>query len=89
MKAMGARLHPMSGAGSIKGDGSDDEHHYEVKDANKSYTLSGEYIRTHYREAIAEAKEAIMLVHFANGMTAYITIVPTESITKYRQGDTQ
>lgn len=40
LKRMGAKVHKNSGRGMIKGDGSIDEFVIDVKEANKTFTLS-------------------------------------------------
>lgn len=40
LRRMGAKVHKNSGRGMIKGDGSTDEFVIDVKEANKSFTLS-------------------------------------------------
>jgi len=82
IKGLGAKLHPMSGAGYIKGDGSDDERSYEVKDANKSFTLKSNDLKKHWKESTHVGKDACMVITFANGFSLVGTIVPTRSITQ-------
>lgn len=40
LRRMGAKIHKNSGRGMIKGDGSTDEFVIDVKEANKTFTLS-------------------------------------------------
>lgn len=58
----GARLHPRSGAGSIKWDASSDEVLYEMKNAKKSHTLTGAYLRQLALDAAHQGKEARYVV---------------------------
>lgn len=76
LKERGAKVHPRSGAGSIKEDGSDDEFLYEVKDAMKQFSLRGDSLRTSFVRATRQGKEAVWLVYFTEaGLTAEIKIV--------------
>ena len=63
-------LHPMSGAGRIKGDASTADGAYvEIKDANKSYTLTGDDLKKAWTEAVrAEHSGCLFIITFANGM---------------------
>jgi hypothetical protein len=82
---MGARVHPMSGAGRIKADGSDDDYLYEIKDANKSFTLKSDDLRFLYAEAVKQMRQPVMLVSFQHGdLTAVIQVVPTTSLSNWR-----
>lgn len=65
-KKHGARLHPRSGAGSIKWDASNDEVLFEMKNALKSHTLQGEYLKRLALDAARQGKEARYLVTFEN-----------------------
>ena len=60
----GARLHPRSGAGSIKWDASSDEVLYEMKNVQKSHTLTGAYLRRLALDAAHQGKEARYVVTF-------------------------
>lgn len=60
----GARVHPNSGAGNIKDDGSDDDAVYEVKDARKTYTLNGKHARDMMVRANRQGKSAKYIVIF-------------------------
>ena len=40
LRRMGAKIHKNSGRGQVKGDGSTDEFVIDVKEANKTFTLS-------------------------------------------------
>lgn len=66
LKERGAMAHPMSGAGSVKHDGSDAETLYEVKHAKRSHKLSGEYLRSFWKAAVGQGKDPVLLVHFAD-----------------------
>lgn len=58
----GARLHPRSGAGSIKWDASDEDTLYEMKHVKKSHALNGEYLRRLRLDAAQQGKEAVYIV---------------------------
>ena len=74
-KDRGARLHPMSGAGSIKDDASNDRYQYEFKNALKSHTLVGKALLDLWRRAVAEAKDARYVIYFEEAnVTATIII---------------
>jgi hypothetical protein len=67
----------MSGAGSIKDDGSDDSYIYEVKDVSGSYRLDPKAIRQMYVRAVRQGKlPCWLLVWNTEGFTAEIKIVP-------------
>ncbi len=66
LKILGARRHPMSGAGSIKYDGSDEEHVYEIKDAEVAYVLQGKYLRDGFQQAARQSKRFVLVVHFVD-----------------------
>lgn len=74
IKAMGARLHPNSGSGRIKEDGSDEFALYEVKDAGKTHTLSSKALETSWLRATRQSKESIWIIKFGNGMKATIRL---------------
>ena len=83
LRKRGMQQHPMSGAGSIKYDGSDRETIAEVKDANQSFTLKGKELGESYRHAVREGKEAVWLIKFADGLlprghVAEVRIVPED-----------
>lgn len=63
-KRRGARLHPRSGAGSIKWDASNEETLYEMKDVKKTHTLNGEYLRKLKLDAIKQGKDASYVIQF-------------------------
>jgi hypothetical protein len=74
-KNLGARLHPNSGALRIKHDASDEETLYEIKDANKTYTLSADELFTLWTRAVRESKEPVFIVHYIHhNITATITL---------------
>jgi hypothetical protein len=77
----------MSGAGRIKGDGSDDFRLYEIKDANKSYTLKADDLIALMTYAAREMKEPVMVVQFQHGnLTAIINVVRTDAL-KYKESE--
>ena len=63
-KDHGARLHPRSGAGSIKWDASNEDTLFEMKNVRKSHALQGDYLRRLALDAIKQGKEARYLVTF-------------------------
>lgn len=69
-RAVGARLHPNSGAGSIKDDASSEDALYEFKEANRSHTLDAAALRGLYLRAVRMDKDARYIVHFADGLVA-------------------
>jgi len=74
-KELGAKVHPASGALRIKHDASDDEVLYEIKDANKSYSLKASELHELWLEAVKQDKEPVFLVQFIHkGMRATMTI---------------
>lgn len=74
LRKMGARQHPMSGAGRIKEDGSTDESLIEVKDANKSFSLSAADLLQSFKRATQQGKTAVWVIRFTNGVEATITL---------------
>jgi hypothetical protein len=64
LKARGAKVHPISGAGKIKDDGSDSEAVYEVKDAVKTYTIKASEMRGLRRRAVMQGKQGVLLIKF-------------------------
>ena len=74
-KDLGARTHPNSGALRIKHDASDAETLYEIKDANKSYSLKADELHTLWVRSARESKEPVFIIKFKHlGMTATITM---------------
>ena len=74
-KKRGAKVHPASGALRIKNDASDKEKLYEVKDANKTYTLKGSELLSLWKNAIVQMKEPVFIVYFTDSdITATMTI---------------
>ena len=74
-KELGAKVHPASGALRIKHDASDDEVLYEIKDANKSFTLTASDLHQLWKEASKQSKEPVFIVQFMHkGMRATMTI---------------
>ena len=75
----GMRVHPASGAGHIKHDGSDARRLGEVKLTSKSFTLSASYLHGLMTRAIRQEREPVMFVEFDDpkfGCIAEITIRP-------------
>lgn len=68
----GARLHPMSGAGSIKDDASTEAEVFEFKNANKTHTLNADDLYKLMVRALRAEKEPYYVIQFANGVTATI-----------------
>lgn len=80
----GARVHPMSGAGSIKEDGSDAHNLYEVKLANKSFSLSAKDLKKTLVRAIRQGKQGVWLVYFSDAdITAEIRLCPGGGELRY------
>lgn len=70
-------IHPNSGAGSIKEDGHDEAHLYEVKDCRKQFPLKASELRTSFVRAVRQGKTSVWLVYFDGaGFTARIELVP-------------
>jgi hypothetical protein len=77
LKKRGARVHPMSGAGRIKDDGSDDAYLFEIKDAVKSHTLNADDLWALFVRAVRQDREALYLVQFKrHDFVAEIRIIP-------------
>lgn len=70
----GARRHPMSGAGSIKQDGSTDTEVFEIKDANRTFMLSGAELLVGYLGAVRQGKDSVWIIKFTNGIKATINV---------------
>jgi hypothetical protein len=65
----------MSGAGYTKGDASDEDWNVEMKDAAKSFTLTGKFLRLQVIEASQVGKMPLIICHFRDeGLTAVIQI---------------
>lgn len=74
-KVRGAKVHPASGALRIKHDASDADTLYEIKDANKTYTLKGSEVLALYKRANMELKEPLFVVYFTDAdLTVTMTI---------------
>lgn len=71
----GLRLHPNSGAGSIKEDASDAETIVEIKTMNKSYTLNAAELMGTFQRAVRQGKDSVWIITFANGIEATITLM--------------
>ena len=79
LKAVNARIHPMSGAGSIKYDGSTDSIEYEIKDANEKFTLDGAQLRASFSHAASQGKQSVWVVHFTDAnIDAIIALSPSK-----------
>ena len=68
IKQMGGRVHPRSGAGSIKHDGSTDDELIEVKDANKTHSILANYLYELFVTAVRQGKQPRYIVKFTNGI---------------------
>ena len=74
-KKRGAKLHPASGALRIKHDAPDKETLYEIKDANKTYTMNGKELLTLWKRGALELKEPVFIIYFTDSdITATISI---------------
>lgn len=74
-KDRGARPHPMSGAGRIKDDASDDQTQYEFKSVGKKHTLDGWALDGLFVRAIRQGKTPIYVVEFEDAqIVATITL---------------
>ena len=74
-KKRGAKVHPASGALRIKHDASDEDILYEIKDANKTYTIKGSEILALWKRANTELKEPVFVVYFTEAdLTVTMTI---------------
>lgn len=75
VKKRGGRVHPRSGAGSIKDDGSSETEVMEIKDAMISHTLKGKDLFTLFKRAAMQGKDAVYVVYFtAFDLTATIKL---------------
>lgn len=66
-KKYGARVHPGSGALSIKGDYSNENTIFEQKlvtHGHHTHTLNGKKINEHLRNALRQGKDAVYVVYF-------------------------
>lgn len=57
----------MSGAGRIKRDASDQDQLVEIKDANKTYSISAADMKSLHHEASIQGKQPVILIVFTNG----------------------
>lgn len=57
-------MHPGSGSGRIKFDGSDETEVMEVKNALTSHTLKGDYLNRLFTHAVQQGKEAVLVIRF-------------------------
>lgn len=64
LKEKGVRLHPNSGALSIKYDGSTEHSIVEMKDASKSYAMTAKYVGDLFKHASKQSKDAILIIQF-------------------------
>lgn len=77
LKERGAKVHPRSGAGRIKEDGSNGETVYEVKDCRKTYTLKAKDLRASFVNAVRQGKDSTWLIYFDDvNFTAEVRLVP-------------
>lgn len=84
VKERGGRVHPRSGAGRIKNDGSTPVTDLEVKHTSKSsFTLKGADLRKSWVDSVRAGKEEMKwVIEFANhGVVAEITVKPKGIIT--------
>lgn len=71
----GARPHPMSGAGRVKDDASNEEHVYEFKNVARSHTLKGRDLLGLFKRSIQQGREARYVIYFEQeDVTATMTI---------------
>lgn len=59
-----ARMHPMSGAGSIKDDASNDVAVFEFKNVLKTHTMNGKALKGLWRRATRQDKAAMYVIYF-------------------------
>lgn len=74
VKKRGGRVHPNSGAGRIKDDGSSDSEVIEVKDANKQHTMVASDLEALYVRAVRQGKDPVYVVRFTNGIEAEVSL---------------
>ena len=80
-KERGARAHPMSGAGRIKDDASDDDTQYEFKQTGKKHTLDGWALDGLFTRAIRQGKTPVYVVEFTDPqIVATITLERKRSV---------
>lgn len=74
-KDRGARLHPMSGAGRIKDDASNEESVFEFKNVLRSHSLKGKDLLALFIRAVRQQKVPVYIVYFEDSdITAEIHI---------------
>jgi hypothetical protein len=74
-KERGARLHPMSGAGSIKDDFSTEDTIFEVKSVKKTHTLNGADLLALFRRGTQQGKGVEYVIEFADAkLEATVTL---------------
>lgn len=78
LRDRGARQHPMSGAGRIKEDGSDEDNLYEVKNANRTFNLDSRDLLLSYIRGCRAGKDAQWIIRFSNGIEATIYLGRTQ-----------
>ena len=79
-KERGARLHPMSGAGSIKDDFSTEDTVFEVKSVKSSHTLKGSDLLGLFKRATKQGKTAEYIIQFGDArIEATITFKRTRA----------
>lgn len=64
LKERGAKVHPNSGAGRIKFDGSDENFIIEHKDATQSFTVNKRLIEALHKEAARQGKDGMLIIQF-------------------------
>lgn len=75
VKKHGGRVHPRSGAGRIKDDGSSADFLFEIKECLHSHTLNGRPLLDIFRRAVQQGKEARYIIYFKHvDLTADITL---------------
>lgn len=74
VKKRGGRVHPRSGAGRIKDDGSTDTEVIEVKDANVSHTLKARDLEALFERAVRQGKDAVYVIKFNNNIIAELRV---------------
>jgi hypothetical protein len=76
IKKRGGRSHPMSGAGSIKWDGSTEDSLLEIKSAKVTHSIKGKMLRDLLADANKQGKDALYIIHFEDAdvtLTGIIT----------------
>lgn len=74
-KAVGAKLHPNSGAGRIKDDASSDTALYEFKSVGSSHVLNGNILYQLFVRAVRADKDPVYVIYFQEAdITATVTL---------------